>query len=207
MEATGVFTVKAAYFTMENTPAIESGIHRIWRIRVPPRMRVFGWLLFHNRVLTADNLRIRGFHIVGMCYICRRSDETVRHLFSECPVSEQVYGGTLQGVLVLVLGQDNVQLLIEKNTADRIRELMLISHFIIWREKCNCKFRERSKNTTELKLIPSHLFFFLKTLFYYSVILCFPFFFCYFLLFFLFFKWFVKRVSTQKLKKTVTNYG
>lgn len=146
----GMFTVRAAYYTMEYTPAIESSIHRIWQIRVPPRMQVFGWLLLHNRLLTADNLRIRGFHIVGICYMCRRSDEMVRHLFSQCSVSAQVYDGTLQSVLVRVPGQDNVQFLIEKNTAAKARQLMLISYFVIWRERCNRIFRETTKSTIEL---------------------------------------------------------
>lgn len=150
MKASGIFSVKAAYTTMEHTPTMDSDIYRIWRIKAPPRMRVFGWLLLHNRVLTADNLRIRGFHIVGMCYLCRRSDETVRHLFTDCPISKQVYAGTMQEAMVMIPGQDMVQLLIKQGTVDKIRQMLLISQFIIWRERCNRIFRETTKNTAEL---------------------------------------------------------
>lgn len=41
--------------------------------------------------------------------------------------------------------------LITKNGSDsKIRELTLITHFIIWRERCNWIFREKSKQNETL---------------------------------------------------------
>ena len=51
--------------------------------------------------------------------------------------------------LVQVPTRDNNQVLVKKkkkkNTTAKTKELMLITHFVIWREKCNRIFREKKK--------------------------------------------------------------
>lgn len=47
---------------------------------------------------------------MGICYMCRQQDKSVRHLFSECPVSEQIYNGVLQEAHPLVWEQDKANI-------------------------------------------------------------------------------------------------
>lgn len=58
--ANGIFTVRSAYFTMKNGPRLKTRSHGIWKLTVPLRFKIFGWLLLLRRILTADNLKRRG---------------------------------------------------------------------------------------------------------------------------------------------------
>lgn len=62
-----------------------------------------------------------------------------------CCMTEQIYRGVIQDVQLQVLVQDRVTMLTETGTDQNIREFTLITHFIIWRERCNCIFKEKAK--------------------------------------------------------------
>lgn len=49
----GVYSVKSMYVVL-NFGGIN--IHCVWKIKVPPKIYFFLWLLFHNKLLTRDNL-------------------------------------------------------------------------------------------------------------------------------------------------------
>lgn len=91
LESNKSFSVKLAYLGMKNTPAIGFNIHRLWKYKVAPRIKVFAWLTYHNRILTADNLARRGWHLPSICFLCKRTCETVHHLFSECVIMLELY--------------------------------------------------------------------------------------------------------------------
>lgn len=81
---------------MKNTPRIGSEVHRIWKIKEPPRIIVFGWLVCKNRILTINNLARRGWQIVNRCILCKRNAKSVHHLFCECPFSRALYNASIQ---------------------------------------------------------------------------------------------------------------
>ena len=39
----------------------------------------------HGKILTTDNLRGRGMQIINRCYLCKEVEESIKHLFLECP--------------------------------------------------------------------------------------------------------------------------
>jgi zinc-binding in reverse transcriptase len=68
--STGVLTAKSAYFTMKNGPRIKTikiNIDEIWKLNVPPRFKVWAWMMLLNRILTTDNLKKKGWSLVSMC--------------------------------------------------------------------------------------------------------------------------------------------
>lgn len=73
------FTVKSAYYALKNTPRIQSDIHRIWKLMVPPRMQVFSWILSLNRLLTVDNLMKRCWQMTNRCVMCKVNSESAIH--------------------------------------------------------------------------------------------------------------------------------
>lgn len=76
------YMVKTAYRTMKHTPRILSEVQAIWKIWAPTRIRVFGWLICNNRILTIDNLTRRGWQLVNRCIMhVQRNMETVAHIF------------------------------------------------------------------------------------------------------------------------------
>jgi hypothetical protein len=56
----------------------------VWKIKVPPRIHVFLWLLAKGKVLTRDNLD-KCRHVDKTCLFCAEA-ETINHIFFECCV-------------------------------------------------------------------------------------------------------------------------
>jgi hypothetical protein len=55
-EANGVYSVKSMYAVVNFGGIKPVDIHCVWKIKVPPKIHFFLWLLFHNKLLTRDNL-------------------------------------------------------------------------------------------------------------------------------------------------------
>jgi len=51
----------------------------------------FFWLVLHNRPLTWDNLRRRGWSGPGVCIFCHFADETLIHLLFQCDFAKEVW--------------------------------------------------------------------------------------------------------------------
>jgi hypothetical protein len=76
----------------------------VWKIRVPPRIQVFLWLLLNNKVLTRDNLAKRKKNDDLICLFC--SDlKSVKHLFFECCVVSSIWD-TVSEMLGFRVGVD-----------------------------------------------------------------------------------------------------
>jgi hypothetical protein len=85
----GMFTVKEAYFLHENfhTQPKEHIWNIIWKSKLWPKISTFLWLMVQNRILTWDNLRKRGFIGPSICHLCQQQEETMEHIFNQCPLS------------------------------------------------------------------------------------------------------------------------
>lgn len=149
--AGGEFSVKSAYYQLVHTPMIATNIGRIWKLKVPPRFVIFAWLLIQNKILTHENLRKRGFSVPSICYLCRASEESTRHMFNACPFSREVYRQTS-----VAMGNTNphrldmINSIIAKQIDKEEKAIILINIFIVWRERCNRIFKEQSKTEHHL---------------------------------------------------------
>ena len=64
----------------------------VWKNWAPPKCKLFSWLIIQNRVWTADRLERRGWPNGRLCPLCRREDETARHLLFTCRFSIRLWG-------------------------------------------------------------------------------------------------------------------
>jgi hypothetical protein len=55
-EAKGIYSVKSMYDVVNFGGIKHVDIHCVWKIKVHPKIHFFLWLLFHNKLLTIDNL-------------------------------------------------------------------------------------------------------------------------------------------------------
>jgi hypothetical protein len=62
----------------------------MWKIKVPPRIHIFLWLLANNKVLTRDNLAKRR-QVDDQTYLFCKEQESVAHLFFECCVAQNLW--------------------------------------------------------------------------------------------------------------------
>ena len=51
-----VYTSKSLYAIINFRGIVPMYIPAVWKIKVPPRIQVFLWLLSHNKLMTVDNL-------------------------------------------------------------------------------------------------------------------------------------------------------
>lgn len=49
------------------------------------------WLCLYNKVLTGEKYRKRGGIGPSVCLLCLNSEETVQHLFVECPIAQELW--------------------------------------------------------------------------------------------------------------------
>ena len=55
-----------------------------------PKCRFFAWLALHGKLLTADNLAIRGWPHDPICKLLRIHPETMQHLLLDCSYAAEV---------------------------------------------------------------------------------------------------------------------
>lgn len=67
----------------------------IWKARAENKCKVFVWILVHEKVLTADNLQIRGWPHQDHCLLCDGPLETCVHLSLLCPFAIAVWSQIL----------------------------------------------------------------------------------------------------------------
>lgn len=81
-EENGLFSTSSAY-KMIHRNGVNWGHHRkLWKLKAPPKVRFFVWILLHNRLLTRAVLRRRGCQVPDGCALCGTdARETDVHMF------------------------------------------------------------------------------------------------------------------------------
>eukprot|EP00253_Pinus_taeda_P022073 PITA_22073 len=63
----------------------------IWNSEAIPKVKFFNWLLLKGKVLTAENLKKRGINGPSRCPNCCSAEESIQHLFLDCPFAKQCW--------------------------------------------------------------------------------------------------------------------
>uniref|UniRef100_A0ACD5XUF6 Uncharacterized protein n=1 Tax=Avena sativa TaxID=4498 RepID=A0ACD5XUF6_AVESA len=62
----------------------------VWKLKIPPRVQIFLWLLSQNKIMTRDNLRARGIPKPLECEFCKEV-EFVHHLMFDCIIARSLW--------------------------------------------------------------------------------------------------------------------
>lgn len=95
------FTVKSLYNALTTNDAGPAH-KKIWKGKVPPKIKIFMWLMANDALLTKDNMVRRKWSGNPKCYFCN-CYETINHLFFTCPIARVVWG-----VIAKLIGANNV---------------------------------------------------------------------------------------------------
>ncbi|XP_020086180.1 uncharacterized protein LOC109708769 [Ananas comosus] len=74
------FIVKSVYEMFNDRGVKDDLPAKIWRLRVPKKVKIFIWLVLKKRIPTIDNLNKRGWTGNQSCVLCACAQETVDHL-------------------------------------------------------------------------------------------------------------------------------
>lgn len=63
---------------------------KLWKSKIPLKIKIFLWLIRQNAILTKDNPIKRNWVGDKRCYFCNE-DENIEHLFFRCLVSKYIW--------------------------------------------------------------------------------------------------------------------
>ncbi|KAJ3698414.1 hypothetical protein LUZ61_002119 [Rhynchospora tenuis] len=87
-----MFSFSSAYRTLSDSGIRSTYNESLWKMKVPPRVKVFLWLLLADRLLTQVNLMLRGWPSIQECKCCQTHVlETTGHLFVLCDFAQQLW--------------------------------------------------------------------------------------------------------------------
>jgi hypothetical protein len=95
----GKFTVKAVYDMVTRDDMADS-YSRIWKAKLPYKIKIFLWLVETKAILTKDNIIRRKWQGDPSCYFCD-TEENRDHLLFQCPIARCVWG-----IIAICLGTD-----------------------------------------------------------------------------------------------------
>lgn len=100
-KSSGIYSTKTGYYTalelkrqQEGFPTIPNGtwLSDVWKLTIPPKIKMFLWKLKHEAVPVNARLHARQIIPSPKCTFCDE-EETILHLFFQCPFAVQVWNG------------------------------------------------------------------------------------------------------------------
>ena len=70
----------------------------LWKVKLPMKITTFIWKLLHDSLLVLTNLIRRGIQIANRCLMCDEGEETMSHLFLQCPFAKAVWYSSSLGI-------------------------------------------------------------------------------------------------------------
>lgn len=75
----------------------------IWKANVHCKVQFFAWVLYHDRINTAEVIQKEIPNVVlasSWCFMCKNSEETADHLFLRCKVTSSLWNTLFQAAKV-----------------------------------------------------------------------------------------------------------
>ena len=99
-ESSGLFTCKSFFNSLidSSTFSLFSPFSFIWRVNIPSKIKVFGWLLALGKVTTFDVLQKRQpFRSLSpnWCVLCKKNLKSIDHVFLHCSFSLHIWSRLL----------------------------------------------------------------------------------------------------------------
>ncbi|KAJ3687818.1 hypothetical protein LUZ61_016982 [Rhynchospora tenuis] len=153
------FSVKSAYNMLRSAGKTQSQAQHIWKLSLPPSVKIFALILFQNRILTQEALLKRNIMVTPGCVLCNAPTlETITHLFCQCSYSLQIWS-KLHRLLPsrLPAGIPDLnslwELVLDGNNTEQsiVRAVILITTtWAIWLERNSRIFKQEARNVDSL---------------------------------------------------------
>jgi hypothetical protein len=70
LESSGKFTTKSPYRLIKHSGSVDLRMIEVWGVKLPLKIRIVLWMLWHDRVLTGEQLKIRKSKKSEKCKYC-----------------------------------------------------------------------------------------------------------------------------------------
>jgi len=88
----GMFSTKSATWMCHDLDRTSTWEGKwIWKINLPPKIKIFLWQIYHNSLPIRGTLLRRGMHIDVTCLLCQGDIESFDHLYIQCPCPKNIW--------------------------------------------------------------------------------------------------------------------
>lgn len=84
------YSTKSLYYCLTHGGVQDSLNDLLWKSKMPLKVKIFLWQVFHNKLQTALNLCKREWHGSPLCCVCHKP-ETVNHILFECLFAQYIW--------------------------------------------------------------------------------------------------------------------
>ena len=91
LKGDGKFDTRSYYHAIQGASNSLFPWKGIWKSKIPRRVAFFLWTIAHVRILTLDNLMLRGRPLATWCCMCCCDGESVDYLLLHCHVTHSLW--------------------------------------------------------------------------------------------------------------------
>ncbi|KAL5760883.1 hypothetical protein ACOSQ2_019721 [Xanthoceras sorbifolium] len=105
----------------------------LWRITIPPNVKVFIWKVAYNWILSTVNLSSGGIKADDLCFLCKRGPNTTFHALWGCPNLKSVRSSSAEwSAFLVVLEVHILDFLVTSKDKLEVFEFKLLC-VVLWR--------------------------------------------------------------------------
>ncbi|XP_023882197.1 uncharacterized protein LOC111994540 [Quercus suber] len=147
----GIYYVKSGYYITRLLAKEMNGMEgslngqnrgllwpRLWKLRLPNKIKLFGWRACHNILPTKDNLVRRRVIEDSMYELCYQGSESGLHVLWECGVAKDVWAGSMGRLQKSVCGQMDFShlfvILLNRLSREEL-ETFMVQCWLIWNQR------------------------------------------------------------------------
>lgn len=92
-EEKGIFTVRSCYRALVGELPISDNMEWtvLWKLKMPPKVKIFFWQACVSCLPTADMLRQRHVDCPSLCQLCLKESETISHVLVNCEAARNCW--------------------------------------------------------------------------------------------------------------------
>jgi hypothetical protein len=120
----------------ETGPSMNKHWQQVWKLDVPPKVKVFWWRVLHDYLPAKQVLHRRHVEPIAYCDTCGAEEESVRHVLTECTVAsifweqtKEMTGVKLPTLHLISWAND---LLLDKVCSKRERSVIICGMWSLW---------------------------------------------------------------------------
>lgn len=100
------YSVKSCYRMLLGEYTDSRPWTKLWKLQVPPKVKVFCWQLSSGYLPTRDALNTKHMVCSVMCFLCQQQVESAYHLFAGCCEVKRLWDNV--GLLISYIGNDDL---------------------------------------------------------------------------------------------------
>lgn len=150
-----IYSSKSLYKVLKGGGRTRWGFQNIWQYKVTPTVRIFGYFMLNERLLTHANMLTRSMNCDPRCIMCEECLlETTVHLMFECRFAKEVWFrlGQVAPTTFTNVAREEMEiadawesfLLLARGNCSRMRELVLFACWYVWKARNSKIFRDEN---------------------------------------------------------------